>query len=191
MVVPDGMPLLWALRLLGRPDAHRVRGPDLMLDVCRLAAARGIPVGLYGGRPECSAPLEAFLRRSFPGIRIACHINPPFRPLTEAELRRDAESINESGAQVLFVGIGCPKQERWMSVQRGVIAAPMIGVGAAFDFYGGRTRPAPAWMQRSGLEWLFRLASEPRRLWKRYLKHNPRYVLLAARQILARKRDRD
>jgi N-acetylglucosaminyldiphosphoundecaprenol N-acetyl-beta-D-mannosaminyltransferase len=184
LVTSDGMPLVWGLRLLGIPGATRVYGPDLLPVVCRKAAAAGIPVGFHGGTPETLARLLERVRRDHPGLRIAYAESPPFGPLDAARLAREAEAIAASGARIVFVGLGCPKQERWMAAQRGRIPAVMLGVGAAFDFLSGAKRQAPRWMQAAGLEWAFRLATEPRRLWRRYLANNPRFVALFAAQVL-------
>ncbi len=184
LVVPDGMPLVWALRALGVAGARRVRGPDLVLRVCRAAREQGLSVGLYGGSEPTLHCFEGFLAAEFPGLLVGCAIAPPFRPLTQEEDEQVVSSIRESEIRILFVGLGCPKQERWMAAHRDVLDCVMIGVGAAFDLYGGKTRHAPTWMQSAGLEWLFRLATEPRRLWKRYLKHNPRFLVLFALQYL-------
>lgn len=186
LTLPDGMPLVWGLKLLGAKQARQVRGGDLMLLVCERAAAAGVPVALYGGRGEYADDLACFLRSTYPDLRLACFIVPPFRPVTEEEDASYVRELNDSGARIVFVGLGCPKQELWMAEHRGKVNAVMIGVGAAFDFFAGRTKQAPVWMQRGGLEWLFRLLSEPRRLWKRYLKHNPRFVLLFTLQWFAR-----
>jgi N-acetylglucosaminyldiphosphoundecaprenol N-acetyl-beta-D-mannosaminyltransferase len=177
LVTPDGMPLVWALRALGIPDAARVCGPALTLQVCQAAADAGIPIGLYGGTSESLAIFVAFLQSQFPKIKVVCQIAPPFRPLTSKEDADCTQQIVESGAQLLFVGIGCPKQELWMAAHKGRIPAVMLGVGAAFDFHSGRVKQAPPWMQRICLEWFFRLMMEPKRLWKRYAKHNPRFVV--------------
>ncbi len=187
LVTPDGVPLVWALKLLGVPDATRVYGPDLTLHVCERAAAEGIPIGLYGGTPESLEAFVQFLETNYPGININCKIAPPFRPLTPEEDVQYTRQINESGVRILFVGIGCPKQEKWMAEHKDKLSAVMLGVGAAFDFHTGRVKQAPSWMQRVGLEWLFRLLMEPRRLWKRYFKHNPRFVLLFIRQMISAK----
>lgn len=184
LVVPDGRPLVWGLKLLGAPEALQVRGSDLLLRLCSDAAVSGVPIGLYGGTPESLRDFESFLLQRFPQLEVACRISPPFRPLTEAEDHADVLQINASGARILFVGIGCPKQENWMAAHRGLVKCVMVGVGAAFDFFSGRKRHAPRWMQQAGLEWLFRLANDPRRLWKRYLKHNPRFLFYFALQIM-------
>jgi N-acetylglucosaminyldiphosphoundecaprenol N-acetyl-beta-D-mannosaminyltransferase len=188
LITPDGMPLVWALRLLGQRGQGRVYGPDLMVEVLDGAAQTGVPVGLIGGRPEVLERLLAALGRRFPGLRVVYAESPPFRPLSDAEQRSTVEAINASGARVLFVGLGCPKQERWMAERRGDVRAVMLGVGAAFDFLAGTTPQAPRWMMRIGLEWLFRLMTEPRRLWKRYLKNNPRFLVLFLFQRLGLRR---
>lgn len=184
LVTPDGVPLVWALKLLGVPEAERVYGPTLTLKVCAAAASEGIPIGLYGGTPESLEEFRAFLHHEFPGIRIACAIAPPFRPPTPEEDAADTQQILDSGARILFVGIGCPKQEWWMYRHRDRLPLVMLGVGAAFDFHSGRVKQAPATMQGLGLEWLFRLIMEPRRLWKRYARQNPRFVWMFGRQLL-------
>jgi len=184
LVVPDGRPLVWSLQMLGCSQARQARGPSLFLDLCAKAAAQGMPIGLFGGTPESLYDLQIYLRHEFPGLRIACAISPPFRSLTVAEDEACIRQITESGARILFVGIGCPKQENWMAAHKGKLSCVMIGVGAAFDFFSGRRKQAPRWMQQAGLEWLFRLANDPRRLWKRYLRHNPRFVWQLGRQVV-------
>lgn len=176
-VTPDGMPLVWRLRSLGLPHATRVYGPTLMPEICARAAASGISVGLYGGSPEVIVRLDDALRRRFPRLQVAFALSPPFRELSPAEDAAVVRAIEEAGVGVLFVGLGCPKQERWMAAHREALSCPLVGVGAAFDFLAGAKRQAPAWMQQAGLEWLFRLASEPRRLWRRYLVGNTRFLL--------------
>lgn len=184
LVTADGMPLVWALRLLGLDAAERVCGPKLMPILCALAAERGIPIGLYGGAPDVLDELVSTLQDRWPALEIAYRYSPPFRPLTDAEEDEVARSIDASGARIVFVGIGCPKQERWMHRMRGRFGATAIGVGAAFDFIAGRKRQAPEFLMPLGLEWLFRLATEPRRLWRRYLYHNPRFVARFIAQLL-------
>ena len=186
LVVPDGQPLVWALHALGHPRATRVYGPDLMLAFCARAAAEGIPIYLYGGRtPEALQLLEARLRERFPGLLIAGGYSPPFRELNAEERERIAVEIDASGAQVVWVGVGQPKQERWMFEMRERLQAPLlVGVGAAFDFHAGLVSQAPAWMQKRGLEWLYRLSREPRRLWRRYARYNPLFVLAFMRQYV-------
>jgi len=184
LVTSDGRPLVWALRSLGVRDATQVRGTDLTAHVVELAAREGIPIGLYGGTPDLLETFARILERRYPGVRVVCRIAPPFRPLTPEEDETVTGEILSSGARLLFVGIGCPKQERWMEAHKERIPAVMLGVGAAFDFHTGRVPQAPGWMQVTGLEWLFRLLMDPRRLWKRYARHNPRFVVLFSLELL-------
>lgn len=184
LVTPDGMPLVWTLRQLGFPDASRVYGPTLTLHLCELAAREGVPVGFYGGRVEAIERLVPALTARFPGLDVAFAESPPFRPLTPEEDAEAVARIRASGARVLFLGLGCPKQERWMAAHRDHLPLVQVGVGAAFDFHAGLVRQAPPALQRAGLEWAFRLAMEPRRLARRYLRHNPRFVWQVARQLL-------
>jgi N-acetylglucosaminyldiphosphoundecaprenol N-acetyl-beta-D-mannosaminyltransferase len=184
LVTPDGMPLVWVLRRLGLKDQNRVYGPDLTLNVCRAATEAGIPVGLYGGTQEVLDALQKSYRAQFPQLQFAYAYSPPFRPLTRDEDEAVVQAINASGARILFVGLGCPKQEQWVAEHRNRVEAVMLAVGAAFDFHSGCVKQAPRWMQRSGLEWLFRLFMDPRRLWRRYFKNNPRFLWLVARQLL-------
>jgi N-acetylglucosaminyldiphosphoundecaprenol N-acetyl-beta-D-mannosaminyltransferase len=190
LVVPDGQPLVWALRALGRPLPDRVYGPDLMLKHCERAAANGTRIFLYGGRNQGAlVQLTLNLRRQYPGLRVVGGCSPPFRDLDEDELDAIAQEINRTGADVVWVGIGVPKQEKWMAAMRDRLNAPvLVGVGAAFDFHAGLVPQAPSWMQSAGLEWAFRLAQEPRRLWRRYLRYNPRFVAGFARQLLRSRR---
>ena len=182
LVVPDGKPLIWALKGLGEKKATQVRGSDLLLHICKKAEQLHIPIGLYGGTPESLLDFIRFLEKQYPQLLIVFHCSPPFRDLSQKEKDSYIGEINGAGVQILFVGIGCPKQERWMAEHRGKLNCVMIGVGAAFDFFSGRKKHAPRWMQNAGLEWVFRLASDPRRLWKRYLKHNPRFIYYFGRQ---------
>jgi N-acetylglucosaminyldiphosphoundecaprenol N-acetyl-beta-D-mannosaminyltransferase len=184
LAVPDGQPLVWALRLLGHARATRVYGPDLMAAYCAHAASTGTSIYLYGGRSEQALELlETRLSERFPGLQIAGAWSPPFRPLTAEEQARVVREIEASGAQVVWVGTGQPKQELWMHEMRPRLAAPLlVGVGAAFDFHAGIVSQAPAWMQRGGLEWLYRLTREPKRLWRRYASQNPRFIVGFARQ---------
>lgn len=184
LVTPDGMPLVWGLRLLGLSDAERVYGPDLTPAVLSMAVANGLPVGFYGGSPATLERLRSEMAMRFPQLRIAYCFSPPYRPLMPEEDRDIVRQINCSGAKILFIGLNSPKQDYWMAAHRGRVQAVMIGVGAAFDFLAGTKRQAPRWMMRIGMEWVFRLLMEPRRLWKRYLKHNPRFVLLFVLQLL-------
>ncbi|MEO8843494.1 MAG: WecB/TagA/CpsF family glycosyltransferase [Kofleriaceae bacterium] len=184
LTCPDGMPVAWLQRLGGSPTVSRVRGPDLMFEVVTASAREGIPIGLYGGRPDTLAALIDRLEHVAPRLNIAYAHAPPFRTLSESEDAGVTEAITSSGARILFVGLGCPKQERWMAAHRDRVPAVMLGVGAAFDFHAGVVAQAPRWMQRTGLEWAHRLASDPRRLWRRYARTNPRFVALAIRDLL-------
>lgn len=189
VATPDGMPVVWALRSFGVTGQQRVYGPTLMLRICARAAQSGLRIFLYGGREETLPVLESRLRGRFPGLTIAGSYSPPFRTLAAAEEDCVTKLIRESDADIVFVGIGTPKQERWMYQHRmSFPGMTLIGVGAAFDFHAGRTRQAPAWIQRSGLEWLFRLGAEPSRLWKRYLLITPRFLPLWAIQKLRQAR---
>jgi len=190
LAVPDGQPLVWALHALGHASATRVYGPDLMANFCARAAAAGTPMYLYGGRHTSARELlERRLRERYPGIRLVGGNSPPFRELTAEEDERAIADINESGAAVVWVGTGQPRQEQWMHRMRPRLRAPLlVGVGAAFDFHAGLVSQAPGWMQRSGLEWSYRLSREPRRLWRRYARHNPRFVVGFARQYARHRR---
>jgi N-acetylglucosaminyldiphosphoundecaprenol N-acetyl-beta-D-mannosaminyltransferase len=188
LVLPDGVPLVWGLRLLGVPDASRVYGPDATIELLNGASRAEIPIGFYGASGAVLQRLLAAVTHRFPRVRVAYAYSPPFRELTAAEDERVVAEIRRSGARILFVGLGTPKQERWMAAHRGRIPAVMLGVGAAFDFLAGVKPQAPRWMMRAGLEWLFRLATEPRRLWRRYLIQNPRFVVLFLMQLLGLKR---
>ncbi len=185
LVVPDGRPLVWSMRSLGTRQSDRVYGPSLAMRVCAAAASAGVPVGLYGGHPDGLELLKQRLCLECPGLVCAYAWSPPFAPLSESERDRAIGEITASGARILLVGLGCPKQERWMHEHRARIGAVMLGVGAFFDFYSGRVKQAPAWMQRSGFEWLYRLWQEPRRLFARYAWNNPRFVVLMVMQILS------
>jgi N-acetylglucosaminyldiphosphoundecaprenol N-acetyl-beta-D-mannosaminyltransferase len=186
MTVPDGMPLVWAANLLGEDLTDRVYGPELMLRYCERSRDKGHRIFLYGGRDQGSlAQLALNLRLRFPGIKIVGGYSPPFRPLTADEEASVADQINVAHPDVVWVGIGVPKQEKWMAQMRDRIEAPvMAAVGAAFDFHAGRVSMAPSWMQERGLEWTYRIAQEPRRLLPRYLIHNPRFVAKIAAQLL-------
>ncbi len=183
LVTSDGMPLVWALRRMGIRGQDRVAGPELTLEVCRAAAEAQVPVGFHGGSPETLRVLAATVRQRYPSLPVAYAEAPPFRPLTLAEQTAAVSTINASGARILFVGLGCPKQERWMVAHRGRVNAVMLGVGNVFDVLSGRVPMAPKWIRSSGLEWLFRLLMEPRRLWRRYAKHNPRFAVLLTLQL--------
>jgi N-acetylglucosaminyldiphosphoundecaprenol N-acetyl-beta-D-mannosaminyltransferase len=184
MVNPDGMPLVWALRALGERHAARVYGPDATEALLRAAQDSAVPIGFYGGSEATLTTLVAEAKRRYPMLQIVFTLSPPFRPLSAMEDEDTIKRISDSGARMLFVGLGCPKQEHWIMEHRGRIPAVMLGVGAAFDFLAGTKPQAPRWMMRNGLEWVFRLASEPRRLAGRYLKHNPRFLALFLQQWL-------
>jgi len=186
LTVPDGMPLVWAANLLGDDLRDRVYGPELMLRYCERSAEKGHRVFLYGGRDQGSlAQLTLNLRLRFPGIKIVGGYSPPFRALTDDEDNAIADQINAAQPDIVWVGIGVPKQEKWMARMRDRIDAPVLAaVGAAFDFHAGRVSMAPEWMQNRGLEWTYRIAQEPRRLLPRYLIHNPRFVAKIAAQLV-------
>lgn len=184
-VFPDGMPLVWALRALGESRAQRVCGPDATAALLAAAETAGVPVGFYGGSQAVLDALTGAVRLRHPNLNVAYAESPPFRALTPEEDSAIVERIASSGARLLFVGLGCPRQEHWIVEHLGRVHAVMLAVGAAFDLIAGSKRRAPRWMQRCGLEWVFRFATEPRRLAKRYLKHNPRFVLMFLRQLLA------
>lgn len=190
IVTPDGMPAVWLARALGEKLPDRVYGPDLMLMHCKRAASSGQRIWLYGGFDEDAlAQLRAALTERFPVLRIAGSWSPPHRPLTSGETDELIARINTDAPDVVWVGLGSPKQEIWMHEMRGRLDAPVLcGVGAAFDFHAGRVAQAPPWMQRRGLEWLYRLAREPARLGPRYLKTNPRFAALAVSQYIRERR---
>jgi len=184
LVTADGMPVVWLLRRLGFPSASRVYGPDLMINVLEAATKASIPVGFYGASEVVLRQLLRRVAARFPALDIVFAEAPPFRLPTPAEDEKTTRAINQSGARILFIGLGTPKQDRWMHAHLGRVTAVMLGVGAAFDFLARAKPQAPRWMQASGLEWLFRFAWEPRRLWRRYLLHNPRFAILAISQLL-------
>lgn len=185
MATPDGAPVAWMLRRQGIDGQQRVSGPDLMLDYLDQAAVTAEPIFLYGGTEDTLQRLQDRLHARWPSLRIAGAISPPFHALSPQEDQAVVQQINASGAGTVWVSLGCPKQEMWMAAHRDHVRAVMVGVGAAFDFHAGTLSRAPLWMQNCGLEWLHRLASEPRRLWKRYLLTNIAFVIRAARQLLA------
>lgn len=175
-VTPDGMPLVWVLRRSGATHAVRVYGPGLTLDLCAMAARANLRVGLLGGRDDVREQMEAALLRKWPDLAIAFSESPPFRRPTAREENALCRRVTDARVHILLVGLGCPKQELWMARNRDRLECVSVGVGAAFDFIAGEVPQAPAWMQGAGLEWLFRLGSEPRRLWRRYLLGNPAFV---------------
>ena len=184
LVTPDGMPLVLLMRLKRIKDQQRVYGPTLMLHVLEMAAREQVPVGFYGGEPPTLELLINRMQARYPGLNVAYSCSPPFRELSQEEDLEIVSNLKKSGTRILFVGLGCPKQERWMAAHRGQIPAVMIGVGAAFNIHAGVKSQAPAWMQRLAMEWVYRLFQEPRRLWRRYLIQNPRFVLLALADLL-------
>jgi N-acetylglucosaminyldiphosphoundecaprenol N-acetyl-beta-D-mannosaminyltransferase len=187
LVLPDGMPVVWAAKLLGEKLDDRVYGPELMRRYCARCAQQGHRVWLYGGRDQGSlVQLALNLRRRNRGINIVGGFSPPFREMTAEEEDELVRQINDARPDVLWVGIGVPKQELWMARMRERLDVPVIcAVGAAFDFHAGRISQAPTWMQERGLEWIYRIAQEPRRLLPRYLYFNPRFILAFARQYLS------
>lgn len=187
MATPDGMPVTWMLRQMGFPDQQRINGPDLMWNYCELAERMNESIFLYGSTQKTLDNLQRRLNISFPKLVIAGSYSPPFRTLSSEEDAEITDRINSSGAQVVFVSLGCPKQELWMQAHRGKINAVMVGVGAAFDYHAGTIKRAPLWMQHHGLEWLHRLYSEPRRLWKRYMVTNSIFIIAAGWQLLVYK----
>jgi N-acetylglucosaminyldiphosphoundecaprenol N-acetyl-beta-D-mannosaminyltransferase len=189
--VPDGQPLVWAMNLLGHNLSSRVYGPDLMQRACERAAQTGQTFYLYGGREAALARLRDELPVRHPGLEIVGARPAPFRELAPDEADEIAAEINAAAPDVIWVGLGVPLQEKWMAAMRERLEAPvLVGVGAAFDFHAGLKRQAPDGLQRLGLEWAFRLAQEPRRLWRRYLRYNPRFVIGFARQYLRHLRAR-
>lgn len=187
LATPDGMPVAWSLSRLGFPGQQRINGPDLMWRLCERAAQAGTSVYFYGSARATLDLLQARLAQVFPALRIAGMLSPPFRELSKEEDRAVVDDINGSGAGLVFVGLGCPKQELWMARHRGAIQAVMLGVGAALDYHAGTLLRAPLWMQHRGLEWLYRLAREPRRLWRRYLSTNSLFIARMVWQLLARR----
>jgi N-acetylglucosaminyldiphosphoundecaprenol N-acetyl-beta-D-mannosaminyltransferase len=177
LCTPDGMPMVWAGKLDGHKEMKRVYGPDLMLEVCAWSRDSGAKHFFYGGADGVAGLLARSLQEKFPGLQVAGMYTPPFRPLNEDEIDGLQKMVSESKPDIFWVGLSTPKQEKFMAEFLPKLDATlMIGVGAAFDFHSGRMSQAPRWMQRSGLEWLFRLGSEPRRLWKRYLRNNPLFL---------------
>lgn len=189
MITPDGMPLVWLSRLAGYPFVSRVYGPDLMLAEMEASLVSGHTHFFYGGRAGVADRLAAVMQARFPGVRVAGTFCPPLASAEELCNQQTADLINDASPDIVWVGVSSPKQEFWMSCMRPLLQAPvLIGVGAAFDFHTGTVLQAPLWMQRSGLEWLFRLLVEPRRLWRRYLIDNPWFLIELARQKLGLKR---
>ncbi len=188
LIIPDGMPLVWMQKLQGEKQAARVRANDLMIMLCAYAEKNNLTVGFYGGKQTVIDAILVRAKKEFPKLKIVHAFSPPFRPLTEEEDAAITAEINEKKPDILFMGLGCPKQENWMSAHKDKLTAVMLGVGASFDFFVGNVRESPEWLGKLGLEWLFRLTQEPRRLWKRYLILNPRFVRLATLQLLRSKK---
>lgn len=185
IATPDGVPLVWTLRRTGRPEQQRVYGPDLMRHALVDETGRGWRHYLYGSTPETLDLLEKSIREFAPEAKIVGSHSPPFRPPSQADDSADAERIRSTGADIVWVGLGMPKQELWMHRMSDQFPGmALAGVGAAFDFLAGSVAEAPEWMMRAGLEWLYRLGREPRRLWRRYLWNNPYFVVLAVSQII-------
>lgn len=183
---PDGAPLAWLMRRRGWPEQQRMSGPDMMWKVLDEAQRLQLPVFLLGGSPSALEKLVVTLGSSFPALPLAGHLSPPFRALTDDENAAIAERVNASGARILLVGLGCPKQEKWMAAQRGRVQAVMLGVGAAFDYHAGVIARAPVGWQRAGFEWLYRLLQEPTRLASRYLLTNALFLLSLPRELWRR-----
>jgi N-acetylglucosaminyldiphosphoundecaprenol N-acetyl-beta-D-mannosaminyltransferase len=185
LITPDGMPLVWLLRRAGHRQQDRVYGPDLMLHLCELSQQKGFKHFFYGGVPGVPEKLRENLKTRFPYLTICGFYSPPFRPLLPEEDQQLTNMINQADPDVVWVGLGTPKQDIWMAENNQKLAAKVcIGVGAAFDFHAGRVKQAPRWMQRSGFEWAYRLWQEPRRLWRRYILGNPAFICLTALQLL-------
>ena len=178
MVVPDGQAVRWALNWLHNVGlGDRVMGSDLMREVCRRAAEAGLPIFLFGSEEQTLSLLRQRLEAAFPGLVVAGTQASRFRPATDSEAKNDANTIRLAGSRIVFVGLGCPRQEIWTFENRKALSMPLLAVGAAFDYHAGLIRRAPIWMQRAGLEWIYRLGQEPTRLWRRYLLLNPRYIV--------------
>ncbi len=188
LIAPDGMPLVWMQKLQGVKPASQTRGTTLMLKLFAYAENNNLTVGFYGGKQPVLDEISARLSREHPKLQVVYLYSPPFKPLTNVEDEEITENIKNSGVDILFVGLGCPKQERWMAEHRDKLPPVMLGVGAAFDFYAGNVRESPEWMSKTGLEWLYRLRQEPKRLWRRYLILNPRFMWLAMLQLLGLKK---
>lgn len=186
LVFADGMPTVWFLRLSGVRNAQRVPAPDLVFKLCEMAASAGIPVGFYGSTQDTLDRARQNLQSSYPALEIRFMMSPPFRPLSLEEDEKVVDAINHSGTGLLFVGLGCPKQELWMAAHRTSVKAVTIGMGAAFDIAAGKQRAPPRVIQVAGMQWLYRLSKEPRRLWKRYLVANPLFLYLVVKESLKR-----
>lgn len=184
LVTPDGMPLVWMLKLMGSERSQRVAGLDLMKAACEQAENLGVSVFFLGSTDEVLEKIGVQLEKDFPNLRVAGMESPPFRKLTDAEDSALVKTINSSGAGIVFVSLGCPKQEKWMAEHAGRVRAVMVGIGAVFPLYAGLLTRAPRFIRASGLEWLYRLLQEPKRLWKRYFETIPPFIWLAFKQLL-------
>jgi N-acetylglucosaminyldiphosphoundecaprenol N-acetyl-beta-D-mannosaminyltransferase len=184
IVTPDGMPLVWTLKLLGIKKAERVYGPKLMTELLKLCSKENIPIGLYGGSQEVINNLLDRLPEKYNGLKIVYAVSPPYRELTKKEINKTIIAMKSSNCKIMFIGLGCPKQENWMAKNSPQLPMPLLGVGAAFDFLSNPKMQAPLPIQRVGLEWLYRLFTEPRRLWYRYCYHNPRFIYRVLQQVI-------
>ncbi len=184
LVTPDGAPVAWMLRKKGHGGQERISGPDLMWNCCRKGSERGTEMFLYGATPHILRHLQVELSGEFPGINIVGVFSPPFHELSAEEDTAVVAMINRSEARIVWVGLGCPKQEAWLQAHRGRVNAVMVGVGAAFDFHAGVVQRAPVWIQQSGFEWLHRLCQDPSRLATRYLLTNTVFIIAALRNLL-------
>jgi N-acetylglucosaminyldiphosphoundecaprenol N-acetyl-beta-D-mannosaminyltransferase len=186
LVVPDGKPLAVGLKLLGNKSGQQVRGADITRELLKYCSNNGIVLGFYGGSQEAINRIKEMVSKDYPDIKLGCAISPPFRKLSVQEDNDYIEQINKSGVQILLVGLGCPKQEQWMAQHKGRVKAVMVGVGAVFDFLSGTKSEAPKLIQIIGLEWLYRLLSEPKRLWRRYAVYNPRFIWNFSKQLMTK-----
>ncbi|MBO9542808.1 WecB/TagA/CpsF family glycosyltransferase [bacterium] len=186
LVTPDGMPLVWALRLFGKREQDRAAGMDLLMAISSAGEQRGLKLFLVGSTPEVLSKIRARLAVDYPRLIVVGAISPPFRDLMPEEEAHTVAAINASGAHFVLVALGCPKQEKWMGRHRGQIEAVMVGLGGAFPVYAGIQKRAPAWMRNIGLEWVFRLALEPKRLWRRYFTTNLPFVWLLSIEVVHR-----
>ncbi|MBS0560351.1 MAG: WecB/TagA/CpsF family glycosyltransferase [Proteobacteria bacterium] len=187
LVGADGIPVIKVSRWLGLGRQGRVFAPELLIRLSEVAANEGIPVGFYGSTPKVIEDLVGAVSAKFPKLNVAYSLSPPFRALSPEELDKIADDINRSGVRILFVGLGCPKQERWMNQMRGKVNATMIGVGWAFDVCSGHSKAAPEFIQNAGMEWFYRLVLNPKKLWRRHLRNNPRFLVLIGRQLVSHK----
>jgi N-acetylglucosaminyldiphosphoundecaprenol N-acetyl-beta-D-mannosaminyltransferase len=183
LVGADGIPIIRVSQWLGLHQQQRVFAPELVVRLCRRASKEGIAVGFYGSTPEVIRDIVHQVTLKFPDLNVAYSYSPPFRALTPEQKADIARDINSSAVRILFVGLGCPRQERWMSEMRSHVNAVMLGVGWAFDVVAGHSKVAPTWIQRIGMEWFFRLVLNPKKLWRRHLRNNPRFIFLIFRQL--------